>query len=115
MPSKNRKARTALLVGALSLAGPTWAIDWDGDFPNTGNYDGKIDDPMNWDFMGLDILPGPTVGVDFLANAAYTVSFNTDFETAAFDVINGDVAFASLSSIQDYTYSVNGVRPSPRC
>lgn len=96
---------TAALVATL-LAMPTLpalAIDWDGDFPVDGNYDGKIDNPDNWD---PNTLPGTTTTVVFDEAGTYSVLFGTNFETGGGAVLNGDVTFETLGGTP--VYSVNG-------
>lgn len=98
---------TANLVLMLLATSPAGAIDWDGDFPNSRSFDGKFYNPDNWEF---DTLPGLGVGVNFNANATYTVFFGTDFETSGgvgfTGVENGDVTFETLGGTP--TYAING-------
>ncbi|XAM00516.1 hypothetical protein OT109_03820 [Phycisphaeraceae bacterium D3-23] len=106
--SATGRLTTAALLAALALpALHARAIDWDGDFPTDGNFDGKIDNPDNWEF---NFLPGPGTGVNYNAAATYTVFFGTDFETAGgvsgTGVENGDVTFESLGGSP--TYAING-------
>ncbi len=103
MLSPARITTTFLLSAATLLTGHAWAIDWDGDFAGTGSFDGKIDNPLNWD---TNTLPGPTTSVLFDAAATYTVGFGVDFETGGGAVINGDVTFLTLGGTP--VYSVNG-------
>ncbi len=100
-----RDKKLHLLSATLTCVGlPASAIDWDGNFPVDGNYDGKIDDVNNWDPA---ILPFPTVGVDFNPSATYTVAFGVDVETGGAQISAGDVTFMSLLGSTNPVYAIN--------